>query len=268
VCGALILLVTAAAAAPADAQIGLDFARQLYNQGRYDQAISAAVALRTAPGTADVANLILGRARLERFRSTTNREDLVAGRESLCDVRPERLGSRDRIDYLVGLGESLYLDESYGAAAELFDSALERSRDLSASAFDRVFDWWATALDRQVQAGLSDDRDGVYARIRDRARTELATTPGSGAAAYWLVVSYRSLGDLGRAWDAAVAGWVRAPLTADQGVTLREDLDRLMLQAVIPERVRQVASSDRDRERAAAALRSAWEGVKKDWSAR
>jgi hypothetical protein len=38
-----------------------------------------------------------------------------------------------------------------------------------------------------------------------------------------------------------------------------------MIEAIIPERARVLASTDADRERAAAALRTAWEAVKKDW---
>jgi hypothetical protein len=250
-------------AAPAAAQTSLEFPRQLYNQGRYEQAIAAASRLRSTP-LVDAANLIVGRSHLERFRKTADPADLTAGRAALADVNPGHLGGRDRIDYLVGLGESLYLEESYGPAAELFDGALERSRDLGPRAAERVFDWWATSLDRQAQVGV-DDRDGLYAGIRDRARAELALTPGSSSATYWLVVSQRYLGELTKAWDAAVAGWVRAPLAEDKGQTLRADLDQLVTQAIIPERARMLAASDRDRDKAAESMRAAWDAVKKDW---
>ena len=114
---------------PAQAQGGLEFARQLYNQGRYDQAITAASRLRPTT-VADAANLVLGRSYLERFRKTTDHADLVAAREALNQIHTAQLASRDRIDYLVGLDESLYLGESYGPAAELFQGALERSQDM------------------------------------------------------------------------------------------------------------------------------------------
>jgi hypothetical protein len=73
------------------------------------------------------------------------------------------------------------------------------------------------------------------------------------------------LGDLTKANDAAVAGWIRAPFGEERGLALRADLDQLMIEAIIPERVRLLASTDADRERAAAALRTAWEAVKRDW---
>jgi|BarGraNGADG00212_1021973.scaffolds.fasta_scaffold15085_2 tetratricopeptide (TPR) repeat protein len=258
-------LLAALSGLPAQAQGGLEFARQLYNQGRYDQAITAAARLRSTP-VADAAYLVLGRSYLERFRKSTDHADLVAAREALNQIRTAQLASRDRIDYLVGLGESLYLGESYGPAAELFQGALERSQDMGPRAFERVFDWWATSLDRQAQSGEAEDRDAVYIMVRDRARVELGRMPCSAAAAYWLVSAYRSLGELTKAWDAAVAGWVRAPLGEDQGRALRADLDQLVLQAIIPERVRVMASSDRDRDRAATSMRAEWDGIKKDWA--
>jgi hypothetical protein len=261
---ALAALLGVLAAPPALAQGGLDSARQLYNLGRYDQAIAAAVRLRTAP-TIDGANLVLGRSYLERFRKSLDQADLVGAREALRDVRPAQLPSSDRTDYLVGLGELLYLEESFGPAVELFRIALDHGIDLGPRAFERVFDWWATALDRQAQSGAVDDRDAVYTSIRDRARTDLGRMPGSAAATYWLAASYRYLGDLTKAWDAAIAGWIRAPLGEEQGRPLRADLDQLVLQAIIPERARLMASADADREGAAAALRAVWDGVKKDW---
>jgi hypothetical protein len=261
--GFLLLVVFAATAT---AQGALDFPRQLYNQGRYDQVITAATRLLGTP-QADVANVILGRAHLERFRKSADHVELVAARVAFHEVNTARLGAHDRLDYLVGLGESLYLEESYGPAAELFEGALDRSQDLGPRAAERVFDWWATSLDRQAQAG-SDDRDLLYAAIRDRARKELSRAPGSSAAVYWLVVSQRYLGEMTKAWDAAVAGWVRAPLGEDQGQALRADLDQLVVQAIIPERARLMATGDRDRERAAASLLDAWDAIKKDWPTR
>lgn len=252
---------------PTLAQGSLDFARQLYNAGRYEQAITAASRLRATPAV-DGANLLLGRSYLERFRKSTDRADLVAAREALRDVRPSMLASRDREDFLVGLGEALYLDDSFGPAAELFRTALDHGQNLGPRAFERVFDWWATSLDRMAQSAAPEERDAIYASMRDRSRSELGRMPGSAAASYWLVVAYRYLGDLPHAWDSAIAGWMRAPLAEDQGRALRADLDQLVLQAIIPERVRLMAAADRDRERAATTLRAAWEGIKKDWPTR
>jgi hypothetical protein len=255
-------------AAPAAAQVGLEPARRLYNEGRFTEAIELAARLRAHPGLADAARLIIGRAQLERYRQTADRADLEAAREALREVRGGALPLREQSELLVGLGESLYLEELYGSAADLFESAFETAYRVSPRAFDRVFDWWATSLDRQAQSGMADDRDALYERIEARAHEAIMRDPGSGPAAYWLVVSYRALADPGRAWEAAIAGWLRAPLVEDGGAALRADLDRLVLQAVIPERVRQLADSDADRERAASQLRDVWEGIKKEWTPR
>lgn len=263
-CLLLAALLVVLGASVAGAQPGLDSVRQLYNQGRYAQAIEAANRLHATP-MADAASLLLARSYLELFRKTTDRANLVAARQALVDIRPANLTGRDRTDYLVGLGESLYLDDNFGPAAALFESVLGRGQELGPRAFDRVFDWWATALDRQAQSGGIDDRGQVYRAIRDRAILELGRMPESAAAAYWLAASYRYLGDLTNAWDAAVAAWVRAPLADEQGRALRADLDQLVLQAILPERVRLMASGDEDRERVEAALRASWDEVKKDW---
>jgi len=255
-------------AAPAAAQGPVDAVRQLYNQGRYDAAVKAAAEARADPASVDAASLILGRACLERFRQSEDRADLVAAREALREVRPGRLSRRDQADYLVGLGESLYLEESYGAAAQVFAIALARSAEIGSRASERVFDWWATSLDRQAQTSEAAEREMLYIEILVRAESTAGREPGSAAAAYWIVVARRGLGELAKAWDAAVAAWVRAPLAEDQGVALRADLDRFVLQGLIPDRVRLAGAADRDRERTATALRASWEAVKKDWSPR
>lgn len=266
--GAVLALAVLVSPTPAAAQSALDSARQFYNQGKFDAAVKLAAQLRSDPATANAASLVLARSYLERFRQSEDHADLVAGRAALREVKPAVLGSREQAEYLVGLGESLYLGESYGAAAEIFASAFERSQELGPRAFDRVFDWWATSLDRLAQSGLVENIEGIYSQILARAEAALVRGPGLSAPAYWCVVAARFLGDSMRAWDAAVAGWVRAPLAGDGASALRADLDRLVLQAIIPERVRQMASTDRDRERAAATLRAAWEEVKKEWSER
>jgi len=261
---ALAAVLAVLPALPLHAQGTLDAARQLYNQGRFDQAIAAASRLRSTTAS-DGANLVLGRSYLERFRKTRDDGDLVAAREALREVRPAPLSLGDRTDYLMGLGELLYLQESFGPAVEMFRKALDSGHDLGPGASERVFDWWATSLDRQAQAGAADNRRAVYSTIRDRAQLELGQKPLSAAASYWLAVSHRYLGDLTKALDAAVAGWITAPFGEERGRVLRADLDQLVLEAIIPERVRALASTDVERDRVEASLRAVWEGVKRDW---
>jgi len=84
------------------------------------------------------------------------------------------------------------------------------------------------------------------------------------AAAYWLVVAARGSGDLERAWDAAMSGWVRAPLSGARAERLRTDLDRYVNQVLIPERARKPASIE-ESARTAAAMHADWEALKQHW---
>jgi hypothetical protein len=155
----------------------------------------------------------------------------------------------------------LYVDDQFGAAAELFDPVLDASSSLGANAHERALDWWASALDRQAQA--STEKTAAYGRIVARMEQELRRDPASAPAAYWLAAAARGTGDLDRAWAAASAGWIRAVAARDRGVTLRADLDRLMTQAIIPDRASRAPA--RDRRQVTATMLADWEGFKKMW---
>jgi hypothetical protein len=96
---------------------------------------------------------------------------------------------------------------------------------------------------------------------------ELRKDPTSGAAAYWVAAASYARGLVDRAWDAAVAGWVRGILTADRGVALRPDLDRLVRDAIIPERARRIAATSTSETQAAeASMLAEWTLIKDQWS--
>jgi hypothetical protein len=233
-------------------------ARELYNQGRYVDAISAAELARAAPALTDRADLIAARAYLERYRASTAIEDLTNARDRLRRIAPERFDTRERTEYIVGLGEALYFEESYGAAAQIFESVLDDGASLSVEARERVLDWWAIAVDREAWSRPDAGRQLAYDRIRSRMRDEVTIHPGSATAGYWLAAAARSQGDLQAAWDAAEAGWVRATLAMDRGAALRAELDQLMLIAIVPERARALAQSPD-------VLRLDWESFKERW---
>jgi hypothetical protein len=257
---ALAAVTTVAAAAKPDL---LASARIFYNQGHYDQALEAAKLASAAPGTTSSARLIMGRARLERFRQSTVATELDDARSDLKAVDPRALDPRERIELQVGLGELLYLEERFGSAAELLDPVVDSSATLAPDAHERALDWWATALDRQAQSQPPGDRALVYQRIIERMEQELRRDPGSAPATYWLAASARAAGDLDRAWSAASAGWIRAGLSRDHGVALRADLDKLVTQAIIPDKAARAPS--RDRKQSAASLAADWEAFKKIW---
>ena len=247
-----------AASGPAFADDPLARARALYNQKQFEEAVTAAEQARLTPAHADAADLVAARAYLERFRASAASDDLTNARDRLRRIDPQRFPPRERMEYVVGLGEALFFDGAYGAAATVFDSVLQ-SRDASgADARERVLDWWATALDREAKPRPEMDRQTVYVRIRARMEEELALRPTSGTAAYWLAAAARAQGDHQSAWDSAQAGWVRSALAGERGAALREDLDRLVLRGIVPDRARATAQSPD-------ALRAQWELFKERW---
>jgi hypothetical protein len=257
---ALVLVVSWASAAPAaDSKDPLERARSLYNQHQFEAAVTAADEARKLPQQANGADLIAARAFLERFRQSSSSEDLVRARARLRAINPERFSLRERVEFIVGLGEALYFEGSSGAAAAVFESVLVSGSDLSNEARERVLDWWASALDQDARPRPDIERQSVYQRVRDRMTLELAANPTSGAAPYWTAAAARGQGDLQAAWDAAQAAWVRAPLTRDRGITLRHDLDVLVEKAIIPERARILA-------RPPESLMVEWEAFKAMWT--
>jgi hypothetical protein len=256
VSAALVLLSSAPARAADDP---LARARLLYNQGQFEAAINAAELARQTPSRADAADLVAARAYLERFRASDAADDLINARDRLRRIDPQRFASTERAEYVVGLGEALFFEGAFGAAADVLDPIVRNPDLLGGDARERVLDWWASALDRDAKPRPEIDRQGVYQRIRARMDDELSTRPVSGTAAYWLAAAARAQGDVQAAWDAALAAWVRAPLTSDRGVILRADIDRLVLRAIVPDRAKVTAQPPET-------LRQQWEVFKERWT--
>ena len=255
---ALLAVGLAVPALARDDRDPLARARQLYNQRQFDGAIAAADQARTTPTLADAADLLAARALLERFRVAAAADDLVRARTRLARLDPQKLQPADRIEFLVGLGESLYLDHLYGAAAELFGSLLTKPDVPAGEARERMLDWWAAAVDRDAKPRASFERPAYYQRIRQRMQDELGQRPGSSAAAYWAAAAAHGQGDVEGAWSAAQAGWVRASLAPDHGVALRADLDKLVRDAVIPDRSKALGQP-------ADVLKAEWERYTTAW---
>jgi len=85
----------------------------------------------------------------------------------------------------------------------------------------------------------------------------------SAAAVYWTAAALRGAGYSSAAWDAATSGWVRARLAGERAAMLRADLDKLVLQGVIPDRVRLLPPLER--AAAESQLRADWELIKERW---
>lgn len=243
--------------------------RTHYNAGRPGEALAAVQPVLVRPGEPAAAALVAARALLERYRISVDPADLATARAHLRAIDTTALDPSERRELVVGLAEALYLDDSFAAAAELFDTALGPAggtASLDGEARERALDWWATSLDRHAQLTPQAERRSLYRRIADRMERESREQPDSTPAAYWLAAAARGAGELDRAWAAAIAAWVRASMMRDRGAALRADIDRLALQALIPERARALGLGQKETEQAAAAMTAEWELIKKNWS--
>ena len=170
-------------------------ARTAYNQRQFDEAIAAALVAQKFPATADAATVVLARAHLERYRQRANPDDLAAARVALGTVRVTNLDTRDHVDFLMALGEALFFEDDFGAAAALFESGIDSAIAQGPGTGEAMLDWWGSAIERQADALEREPRAAVFARLRDRMARELTRNPGSAAAAYWVVVGTRGAGD-------------------------------------------------------------------------
>ncbi len=255
----MLCLAGSAAAQPDD----LARARSFYNARQFDAAIEAAGAAHKLPATMDAAIVVLARAHLERYREGANPDDLSAARTVLGTVRVSNLDTRDTVDLLMALGEALFFEDDFGAAASLFESGIEAAAAQGPQTGEAMLEWWGSAVERYAGSLDREGRVSASRRLRDRMARELARNPSSAAAAYWIVVGTRGTDAPVEAWDAAIAGWVRARLAGARSATLRADLDKLVLEGIIPDRVRALAA-DR-RALAESDLRAEWSLVKERW---
>jgi tetratricopeptide (TPR) repeat protein len=256
-------LAPAAGLAAQSPRADLAKARVYYNQRRFEEAIAMAKAARRSPETSEPAAIVIARSHLERYRERADPSDLGAAREILGSIRSDGLDARDQVEMVLALGESLFLEDDFGAAAEMFESGLDRAVETDPGLADAMLEWWGSALERQAGNLPREPRVATFRRLSERARKELARNPASAGATYWTVVALRGEGELERAWDAAVAGWVRARLIGDRAPNLRADLDRLVLQGIVPDRVRHMAQDQR--ASAESQLKADWELVKEKW---
>ncbi len=230
----LVLLVPGLAAAQSD----LERARALYNEGLYDDAIAAAaVAKSKAKGNAaPSATLIAARARLERYRATRDPQDLAGARTELMSLNPRNLAAQEAIEWQIGLGTALFLEEQPGPASEMFTRVIPTARGkMPAVEFEKLLEWWAATLSRVAEALTGPARKDAYEAMHNAVSEELDVNPLSRPATYWFVVARRGMGDFDGAWNAAIAGWIRAGSQAESK-RLRDDLDRFVTQTLIPER--------------------------------
>jgi hypothetical protein len=259
---AIVPLLLAAAPALAS-RADLARARALYNERQFDQAIEAALVARASPETRDAAEVVLARAHLERYRQRVDPADLGSAREALGAVRVSQLDARDRLEYLLALGQALFLEDEFGGAAAVLSTGIDRARETEGSLGDAMLDWWGSAVERQAEQAEPERRVALFTTLRERMAQELARNPGAAPASYWLAVAWRGAGQPEAAWDAAIAGWVRARLAGEGSAALRADLDKLVVQGIIPDRVKDLPVGERPSRESQ--LRADWELVKERW---
>jgi tetratricopeptide (TPR) repeat protein len=260
---AVAVAVFVASVALAASREDLARARTLFNERKYDQAIEAAELAHKTPDTADAAAIVLARAHLERYRQLADPSDLGAARMALGGANVDRLGTPDRAEYLIALGGSLFLEDDFGAAAEIFESAIEIAPAAGDGAREAVLDWYGSAMERWAAPYTTTRRAQMLQRLVTRMEIEQAKNPSSRAASYWLVAALRAQGESERAWQAAIAAWVRAPIAGVRSIGLRADIDRLVREGIIPDRGRDAPEAERATRETA--LRAEWELVKQKW---
>ena len=266
ICVVMSALVIAGQAEVAAGQDEVADARRLYNEGQFDEAIAAAQTLWEL-SRSDASAVVLARSRLERFRVGGQPSELEAAHDLLQRIDPRSLSPMERTEWELGIAAELYLRDEFGPATEILDR-LVRADTVTGAGRDRLVDWWASAVDHSAHGHRRDDRVRLYERLTERLDVVLARYPTSAAASYWLVAATRGGGDLQRAWNLAVAGWIRAGST---NAALRTDLDRLVLQGVVPDlAVSRTARPHTDGVTidVMAKLADDWESVKARWASR
>jgi hypothetical protein len=266
VCVALVLACASTAAAQSD----LERARALYNAGLFEESIVASASAKRKTAAAPSATLIAARARLELFRQKNDPEDLAAARADLASLDPRVLAPQEIIEWQIGLGTALFLEDQPGPAGEMFTTVLPTARArLPAAEFDKLLEWWANTLFRVAESQSGAARRDAYAVMQSAVRDELERDPLSRPTAYWVVVAARGAGDFDGAWNAAVTGWIRAG-SQPEGQPLRSDLDRFVTQTLIPERAQARTGQRLDAKATLveiSALTDQWRALADQWRA-
>ena len=258
------MLVLLLLALPAVAQDALSEARRLYNTQQYEAAERAARTALAQPRTSNSARVVLARILLERYRQSTTPAQLTEARDALRAVNPTTLESRERLEHMLGLAQTLFLEDRYAAAAEVYEPVLASASVLGAAAHDRALDWWATAIDRHAATRPFQERPHIYERVTRRMSRELERDPGSGPANYWLVAATYGAGDLDAAWSLAQASWIRAAYAGARITQTRSDIDRVVMDGIIPARAARVGG--RETAAVTAGMVGEWEAFKLAWA--
>ena len=178
---------------------------------------SRPTAARKTPDTADAAAIVLARAHLERYRQLADPTDLGAARSALSGVerrsarhaRPRRVPDRARrLAVPRGRLRRGRRDLRVGDG----DRAGGRRR----APARRCSTGTASAMERWAAPYVTSRRAQMLTRLVARMEREQAKNPGlAGRRPTGWPRACAAQGDTDRAWQAAIAAWVRAPLAGD-----------------------------------------------------
>ena len=185
--------------------------------GTIDQALDALRGRSRTPAQPLLSHLIIGRVRLERYRSPRHRCSGARRRRGRFSRRRSARAQSTRAAGAAGRAGRCCCSSMIASAPapSCWSRCSTRTASLAPDAHDRAVEWWAIALDAQAQAQPPDRSPAAYQRSVDADGAGAAARPGLGAAGYWLAAASRDAGDLERAWAAALAAWVRASLAPD-----------------------------------------------------
>jgi hypothetical protein len=241
----------------------LAMARQAYNAGRWDDALGWLAHARRLEPVASSAELVFARVTLERFRIDGDVEAVALARLAVRAIDPAQLTDGERQELRLATGGLLFAEEQFGVAAEVFEGVLAEGPP--ASDRERIFEWWAASLDRHAQLAPDGERQRWYRRLLEGVNAERRAGARTPTVVYWHAASLRGVDDLDRAWSVAVSGWIEAAqLEAVRRDSLRADLDRLIREAIVPERAR-LALPPADPAAVRASLVEQWEALKSRW---
>jgi hypothetical protein len=119
-------------------------------------------------------------------------------------------------------------------------------------------------LNRHAASRPFTERHAIYSRITERMTIELIREPGSGPANYWLVAAAQGAGDLEAAWSTAQASWIRAGFAGTRAQRIRADIDRVVVEGIIPARAARVTG--RESNMVVAGMAGEWDAFKKAWT--
>ena len=238
----------------------------LLQSGTIRRGERAALEAARVPTTADAARLVLGRVQLERYRATHSRRPVRRHRLRL------RISTRDALNRANGSSWRLVLPKR---CTSKIDSALPRRCSRRSSTRPthlgrRRTSACSTGGPRRSSATHNSGRrlsgPSYYGRVSKRMREEICDGRRDRRRRLigWRAAA-RGVGDLGARAERSHGGVDHGPLCADDGgVALRADLDRLVVQGILPDRAARLTM--RDHTQALAGMVGEWEAFKSSWS--